>query len=43
MTYKTHFVGGICAAALTSTVMPVESLAVVTAVSAVSALVPDLD
>ena len=43
MTYKTHFVGGICAAALTSTIMPVESLAVVTAVSAVSALVPDLD
>lgn len=43
MTYKTHFVGGICAAALTSTVMPVESLAIVTAVSAVSALVPDLD
>ena len=43
MTYKTHFVGGICAAALTSTLMPIESLAVVTAVSAVSALVPDLD
>lgn len=43
MTYKTHFVGGICAAALTSTIMPVESLAVVTAVSAVSALIPDLD
>lgn len=43
MTYKTHFVGGICAAALTSTVMPVESLAVVTAVSAISALIPDLD
>lgn len=43
MTYKTHFVGGICAAALTSTIMPVESLAVVTAVSAVFALVPDLD
>ena len=43
MTYKTHFIGGICAAALTSTIMPVESVVLTTVVSAVSALVPDLD
>lgn len=43
MTYKTHFIGGICAAALNSTIMPVESVVLTTVVSAVSALVPDLD
>ena len=43
MTYKTHFIGGICAAALTSTIMPVDSVVLTTVVSAVSALIPDLD
>ncbi len=43
MTYKTHFVGGICATALTSVVMPIENMVVVGAVSAFSALLPDID
>ena len=43
MTYKTHFVGGVCATALTSVVMPVENMVVVSAVSAFSALLPDID
>lgn len=43
MTYKTHFVGGACAAVITSAVMPIENIAVVGAISAVSALLPDID
>lgn len=43
MTYKTHFVGGICAPIMLSTVMPIENIAVVGAVSAFSALLPDID
>ena len=43
MTYKTHFVGGACAAVITSAVMPIENIAVVAAISAVSALLPDID
>ena len=43
MTYKTHFVGGVCATAIASTVMPVENIAVVGVVSAFSALLPDID
>ena len=43
MTYKTHFIGGICATGLASMVMPIENLAVVGAVSAVSAFLPDID
>ena len=43
MTYKTHFIGGICAAGLASMMMPVENIAVVAGVSAFSALLPDID
>ncbi len=43
MTYKTHFVGGICATAIASTVVPMEDIAIVAAVSAFSALLPDID
>ena len=43
MTYKTHFVGGICATALTSMVVPMDNMVVVGAVSAFSALIPDID
>ena len=45
MTYKTHFVGGACAVALASTFveMPIETMVISTAVSAFSALVPDVD
>ena len=43
MTYKTHFVGGACAVALTSVIMPMENMVVVGAVSAFSALLPDID
>jgi inner membrane protein len=43
MTYKTHFIGGICAPIMLSTVMPIENIAVVAGVSAFSALLPDID
>ena len=43
MTYKTHFVGGICAAGIVGAVMPIENIAVVAGVSAFSALLPDID
>ena len=45
MTYKTHFVGGICAVVLATSVLelPVVDTAVVTAVSGFSALIPDID
>lgn len=43
MTYKTHFVGGVCATALVSAVMPIDNIAIVGAVSAFSALLPDID
>ncbi len=43
MTYKTHFVGGICASIMLSAVMPIENIVVVGAVSAFSALLPDID
>ena len=43
MTYKTHFIGGVCAPIILSAVMPIENIAVVTGVSAFSALLPDID
>ena len=43
MTYKTHFIGGICTPIMLSTVMPIENIAVVAGVSAFSALLPDID
>lgn len=45
MTYKTHFVGGICAGAVVSSVINVESIAVPAFIiaSAVASLVPDVD
>ena len=43
MTYKTHFIGGACAPIILSAVMPIENIAVVTGVSAFSALLPDID
>lgn len=43
MTYKTHFIGGVCAPIMLSAVMPIENIAVVGAVSAFSALIPDID
>ena len=43
MTYKTHFIGGVCAPIMLSAVMPIENIAVVTGVSAFSALLPDID
>lgn len=43
MTYKTHFVGGACAPIMLGAVMPIENIAVVSVVSAFSALLPDID
>ena len=43
MTYKTHFIGGVCAPIMLSAVMPIENIAVVAGVSAFSALLPDID
>ena len=43
MTYKTHFVGGACAPIMLGAVMPIENIAVVSIVSAFSALLPDID
>lgn len=43
MTYKTHFIGGVCAPIMLSSVMPIENIAVVAGVSAFSALLPDID
>lgn len=45
MTYKTHFVGGICAGAVVSSVMNIEPVAVPAFIiaSAVASLVPDVD
>ncbi len=43
MTYGTHIAGGVCAALLVNTVAPIDNIALVTAVSAFSALIPDID
>ena len=43
MTYKTHFIGGICAVVVVSTVTPIENLPLVAGIGAVSALIPDID
>ena len=43
MTYKTHFVGGACVPIMLGAVMPIENIAVVSVVSAFSALLPDID
>ncbi len=43
MTYKTHFLGGICAVAMVNTVVPMDNVLLTAAVGGFAALVPDMD